>query len=171
MNRFLLFISAAFLGLLVSQTSCAEGENIQAAINRDVWLPYSRSYADVDGPLHRSLYHPEIIRVLSGHKAVEGGDAYLDHVLKYMAQARKNRVDMHIDFRFSKRVNSDEEAFEEGIYRYLSKGTDGVVFEAYSRFYAIHRLVDGRWRLLVDLDMGEASVEDWEAAPIRMASQ
>lgn len=154
-----------FCGLwLISQSLTANDE--LRAIDQDVWLPYSRSFDELDGPMHRELYHPNIIRVLNDFSTLEGGTPYLDHVLEYMEGARSRDADMHIEFRFLKRTVSENEAFEEALARYWGKDREGNSVEFFSRFYALHRKVEGRWRMLADIDLGEIDKQTWlEAQP------
>ncbi len=65
-----------------------------------------------------------------------------------------------LTLRFTQRTHGDDAAFEVGVYRFASQGSDYV---GYGKFRALLRKVDGRWKIALDADQASDS-DAFEAA-------
>ena len=164
-----LIITLLFVSLLSG--AVFSNEDSLKAINEQVWARFTQSYKAVDGDMHASLYHPDIVRASPERGQVMSGEAY-KNMLKRMFAMRSERgaKGADISFRFLERHHNEDSAYEVGIYQMQGTGRDGEPFTSYGKFQVVLKKVDGSWKILFDTDV-TADQQAWNAAPIRITDQ
>ena len=137
-------------------------------INRDIWTPFSQSWATNDVTAYNDLHAPGFIRATGGKwQEVCDLETYTGRNRKGFEKRAAEQQTNRIDFAFFERIAGDSIASERGIYRVVRSAADGTTREYYGRFHCFHKKSGGRWRIAVDYDSDDGSVvtkSDFEAA-------
>lgn len=137
------------------------------AIDRDIWLPFVRSYAEFDAPLYVGIHSPDLIRAGGPTAEAYGRDRVADEATTFFARVEADGGRLAIDFRFTERIVGDGVASERGVFRLELALPGREVRVTYSRFHVFERIEAGRWRILADYDSkegGAVTSADFDAA-------
>jgi hypothetical protein len=135
-----------------------------AELNRDIWHPFVRSYADLDAAAFLALNSPDLMRASGTSGQVQDYAGYATELREFFAMVAGNGDRIGIDFRFTERLASDALASERGVFRVSVVPAGGEPRARYGRFHSYARKSDGRWRLAADYDIGDENAGDDFAA-------
>lgn len=128
-------------------------------LNRDVWHPFVRSYAERDIDTFLDLYRPDLIRAGGAAGRVHGYAGFATDMRAFFARVAEKGDTVTIDFRFDERIASGDLASERGVFRLTVTPATGEPRTMYGRFHTYARLADGRWRFAADYDTPEGADE------------
>lgn len=133
-------------------------------LDRDIWLPFRRSYGDRDLAGYLDLYDGDLIRAGGPGQQVYGHDRLAADTTAFFAKAAAQGDHFDIDFRFTERIAEAGLASERGYYRITATLADAGTRVLYGRFHTFARQRDGRWRIAVDYDTDDPPVTPEEFA-------
>ncbi|MDX2283193.1 MAG: nuclear transport factor 2 family protein [Bacteroidia bacterium] len=125
------------------------------AINRDIWMPFSRAWAALDDTAYLRLHTADFVRVSAGGPFIGGLAAYAAQEQRFFSAMRAQGSTVRISFRFLERIANDSLASERGIYETIIQRPGGAPAASYGKFHVIHRRTAAGWRILVDYDSDE----------------
>lgn len=129
-------------------------------IDGDVWAPFMRAYSQLDIDLFSSIHASDFVRVESSSRWIGGLDSYLQRTDRGFARARAQGDALAIEFRFTDRVLGDGLASERGVYRVTVTEPAGQAQTFLGRFHSVLRHDGARWRLLLDHDDADETLDD-----------
>ena len=132
-------------------------------LNRDIWHPFMRSYADRDAAAFLALHAPDLMRADAASGWVGGLEAYTERITAFFADVTRRGARIDIAFRFVERLTGGPVASERGVYKIIMAVPDEADRVFYGRFHTFARRVDDRWRIVVDYDTDDRGAVD-EAA-------
>ena len=164
------YIAAAIPALLIAAGSTGHAQmrppstpvdpTVLAAINEQVWIPFCESFAANDSETFLALHTDDAVRISMDRNDVKSGETFRDHTAQRMQSMKAAGRSATLTLRFTQRTHGDDAAFEVGVYRFASQGSDYV---GYGKFRALLRKVDGRWKIALDADQASDS-DAFEAA-------
>ncbi|MFN0180214.1 MAG: hypothetical protein ACKVZ0_15550 [Gemmatimonadales bacterium] len=132
-----------------------------AEIDAKVWAVVSAAVAKDDIVALGRTYHPAAVLVSStGTKPIAQA---LDEWGKGMAAAKKAGTRASVAFRFAKRQDDTETAFQSGIFRYATTTRAGVETPGYIRFEALLVKSGGTWLMVMERQLDAVSEQEWAA--------
>jgi len=158
------FILAA-LGLSVVQTprlhaqAVAAGSESSKEIDADVWAVVSATVAAGDVVGMGRTYHPDAVLVNSSTTAsirvtlVRWGEG--------MAKAKREGRRSTVSFRFTKRQDGSETAFESGVFQLTEIDSSGVSTSRFIPFECLLVKQNGKWVMLMERQFDD-SQRMWE---------
>lgn len=127
------------------------------------WAEVSKTVAEGDFEGYSALYHEDAILVNG-----RSGNSYpistaLAGWKKGFDDTKAGKMKAGVDFRFSKKLQSETTSHETGIFRYWSQlpGEEPTVFLA--NFEGLMVKKEGKWVMMMEYQISEASQKDWEA--------
>ena len=155
-------ISLFSVSLLVANAG-AQKSPTTAAIDAEVWAPISASVVNDDIAAMVRLYHPDAILVTeTGTRRI--GDALAGWGKDMVANKAKG-IKATVEFRFSKRQDDAQTAFEVGIFKYTVKDKAGVSTPRYRRLEALLVKSSGKWLILMERQLEATDEAGWNAVP------
>jgi uncharacterized protein (TIGR02246 family) len=151
MKRIVLLAAVAAIALrpahLHAQAVAPDAESSKQ-IDADVWAVVSSTVAagDLDGMA--STYHPDAVLVNSATTAtikktlVRWGDG--------MAKAKRDGTHSTVAFRFTRRQDGTDSAFESGIFALTETTAAGVSSTRFIPFEILLVKYNGKWRILME---------------------
>lgn len=133
------------------------------ALDRDVWLPFAKAFAEGDAEGYIALHSKAFVRPMGDAKRIDTYDQWAAGTRAMFKALADRGGKLRIRFRFLERFANAESASERGIYETTSVNAKGESRKGYGKFHVISRKEDGRWRILVDYDSSEGRSID-EAA-------
>lgn len=153
-------IPVAFLALLlVLPASLVHARSDEAAqrraqslrqLEQQVWAPFSRGVNSYDDAAYLGTRSRDYVMVDSGPGAFLDHDFYAEDSARAMRGLREAGVRLQLEIRFEQRLADGEYASERGVMRTRRIDADGRERTSHSRFHAISRREDGRWRVLTE---------------------
>jgi ketosteroid isomerase-like protein len=137
------------------------------AINRDIWTPFSESYAAGDVERYLRIHATDFLWIRADSGTIEGLEGYRALSRQSFADLAARGVSLRIAFRFTERIANGDVASERGLFRMSGEGPDGPKPVLYGRFHTIARRLPEGWRLVVDYEYpgsGTDGAADYEAA-------
>jgi len=132
-----------------------------AAIDAEVWAPIAASVVNDDIAAMGRLYHPDAILVTeTGTRRI--GDALTGWGKDIVANKSKG-IRAKVEFRFSKRQDDAETAFETGIFKYTVTDKAGVSTPRYRRLEALLVKSGGKWRIIMERQREATDEAGWNA--------
>lgn len=119
-------------------------------ITRDVWEPFVRGVNSFDDPTYLAVRSENFVLVQSEGRNFLDHDYYVEDTIKVMRGLKDAGVRLEAELRFDERFADAEHASERGMMRIARTGADGIRRVGHSRFHAISRKEDGRWRVLTE---------------------
>jgi ketosteroid isomerase-like protein len=132
-----------------------QNPQLLAELYRDLWLPFTESYADQEAEAYVALLAPDFIRVDGDRKGVRNFAEYTTAIRRTFAGWLDREEKAGISFRFFERIVRGDLASERGVYELTLADNDGNVERIYGQFHVIARKIEGRWRMVVDYDSTE----------------
>ena len=147
----LLAACAAFLvaGYSPAHATQAQVEALQQ-VNRDVWDPFVRGVGSFDDAAWAGVRSRDFVMVQAGKPHFLDHDFYIEDSTKVMGELKQAGTRLALELRFEERMTDGRHSSERGLVRttMTETGKDAKTF--YSRFHAISRVEDGRWRVLTE---------------------
>lgn len=128
---------------------------ILKAIDADVWVPYSKAFAEGKVNDYIALHSKSLLRVMGDLKFVDPYDGFTKNMQEMFANLAKQNVKVTIQFRFTERIANQDTASERGIYEFVMTDPKGKVTKNYSRFHNFLKKEGGKWKIVMDYDNGE----------------
>ena len=127
------------------------------------WAAASAAVVRDDIAALGAVYHPAAVLVTNaGTKSIAKA---LDGWGKGMVTAKAAGTHATVAFRFGKRQDDAETAFEAGIFRYSTTTKAGVVKTGYTRFEALLVKSGGRWLMLMEHQQDGVTEAAWNELP------
>lgn len=153
-------IPAVFLSLLLLvPASLAHAAPEEAAkqraeslrqLERQVWAPFARGVNTYDDAAYLGTRSRDYVMVDSGPGAFLDYNFYAEDSTRAMRSLREAGVRLQLEIRFEQRLADGEYASERGVMRTRRTDADGRERTSHSRFHAISRREQGRWRVLTE---------------------
>ena len=156
--------SFASIALFLTVGAGAEAQTSStAAIDYQVWAPVAASVKNDDIAAMGRVYHREAVLVMNG------GTQRISEALagwgKDMVANKGKGITATVEFRFSKRQDDAETAFEIGMFKYTTKDKAGVSTPRYVHMEALLVKSGGKWLLLMERQLAAADEAAWNALP------
>jgi ketosteroid isomerase-like protein len=141
----------------------SQAASTSAEIDAQVWAPASAAVAGHDiAALGRTYHGAAVLVSTTGTQPIAKA---LDGWGKDMVTAKQAGTRAAVAFRFSKRQDGAETAFESGIFRYATTTRAGITTPTYTHFEALLIRNGGRWLFLMERQLGAATEKEWDALP------
>ncbi len=128
---------------------------ILKAIDADVWLPYSKAFAEGKPADYIALHSKSLLRVMGDLKYVDPYDGFARNMTEMFDTLKKQNTKVSIQFRFTERIANQDTASERGVYEFTLTDAKGKVTRNYSRFHNFLKKEGGKWKIVMDYDSGE----------------
>ena len=150
------------LGLPVFLAAVAPSPT-SAAINADVWTPIAASVVNDDIAAMGRTYHPDAVLVSNdGTRSIASALAGWG---KDMVANKAKGTHATVEFRFTKRQDDTETAFETGVFKYTVIDKAGVATPSYRRLEALLVKRQGKWRIVMERQLEAVTEAAWNAIP------
>ena len=154
----------ALLALAASALLAASAQSpSSASIDADVWAPIAASVVNDDIAAMGRTYHPDAVLVSStGTRSIASALAGWG---KDMVANKAKGIRATVEFRFTKRQDDAETAFETGGFKYTVTDTAGVSTPSYRRLEALLVKREGKWRIVMERQLEAVTEATWNAMP------
>ncbi len=166
MKRVPFFVFCLFYFTL---SAFAQTDDVQKAINKDVWKPFMISYAAFDTDAFMAVHTEDVIRINRDGKNIRIGEEYRKGQAQGNERNKKVGAQRSIEFSFLERFAREDIAFESGYYKVKSKRPEQEERTFYGHFHVVLKKVDGVWKLWMDSDTshdGTLGEEDFKKGEI-----
>lgn len=151
------------LSLILAGVASAQTSPTSAAIDAEVWAPVAGSVVHDDIVAMGRVYHADAILVTSdGTKRISEALAGWG---KDIVANKSKGIRANVEFRFSKRQDNAETAFETGIFKYTVTDRAGVSTPGYRRLEALLVKSGGKWRIIMERQLEATDEAGWNAVP------
>lgn len=134
-----------------------------AAIDADVWKPIAASVVNDDIGAMGRTYHPDAVLVSNdGTRSIASALAGWG---KDMVANKAKGIRATVEFRFTKRQDDTETAFETGVFKYTVIDKAGVSTPSYRRLEALLVKRQGKWRIVMERQLDAVTEATWNAIP------
>jgi len=158
-----ILVSCAMSFSAQAQSSGTSTAQIAREIDRDVWGVLVRTVATDDIAGMGAVYFPNA--VLVDARSTTPIAQTLARWGKDMADAKAKGNRAEVEFRFSRRTDDPESAFESGMFRYTVIEKSGTRVSKVYPFEQLLAKVDGKWRILMERQFAELPQAEWEKLP------
>jgi hypothetical protein len=148
-----IFLATCALLVIPSFTPAhATPEQVHALqqVNRDVWEPFARGVGSFDEAAWAGVRSRDFVMVQQGKPHFLDHDFYIEDSSKVMRELKQAGTRLALELRFEERMTDGRHSSERGLVRTTMTEAGKAARTFYSRFHAISRLEDGRWRVLTD---------------------
>jgi ketosteroid isomerase-like protein len=165
MLRHLATISVLLWSVVIVSSAASQTASASSAgeIDRDVWSVFVATVATDDIAGMGNAYFPDAVLVTpNGTQSIK--DA-LERWGRDMVAAKAKGDSATVEFRFSRRQDDTNTAFEAGIFKYTVIEKSG---KSNPRFYPFEQLLvktNGKWRVLMERQFAEVTQDAWEKLP------
>ena len=133
------------------------------AIDADVWAPIAASVVHDDIAAMGRTYHPDAVLVSNdGTRSIASALAGWG---KDMVTNKAKGTRATVEFRFTKRQDDTETAFETGVFKYTVIDKAGVATPSYRRLEALLVKRQGKWRIVMERQLDAVTEAAWNAIP------
>jgi outer membrane translocation and assembly module TamA len=133
-------------------------ENYQKEIDQTVWKPFAKYFENYETHKFMMLHDSTLIRVEIDRNRVFDYRNYYKINLKTDSVQKTNNTNRTIEFKFTRRIANNSNAFEEGYYRTISiRLENNKVFTG--KFWVTLKKKNGIWKLTMDADTSEGITE------------
>jgi ketosteroid isomerase-like protein len=139
-----------FLVILLAPGITSAQNDIQKAINSQVWKPFIQNFNTGNTEGFMAVHSKDLVRVPRDSKKLSDFAQYKKQ-LEYNGKSAKRTIEL----RFIERIASDTKASEVGIYKTTMVNPQGETKTFYGKFLVILRKENGTWKILVDTDSSE----------------
>jgi ketosteroid isomerase-like protein len=122
------------------------------AIDNDLWIPFAKSYSDLNAEAYIALNSKSVVRVLGDMKFIEPHESFVKSTRQMFDGLKKNKGKVAINWRFNERIHNADTASERGIYEFILTDAAGKQRKSYSRFHVILKKESGKWKIVTDYD-------------------
>lgn len=163
-----LFATCAWLLVLPFVHAHATPAQVQALqqVNRDIWEPFARGVGQFDEAAWSGVRSRDFVLVQQGKPHFLDHDFYFEDSAKVMRELRQAGTRLALELRFEERMTDGEHSSERGLVRTTMTEAGKPPRTFYSRFHAISRVEDNRWRVLTEYrtPAGPDAEKAWSAA-------
>lgn len=153
------FVALLTLGASALLASIAPSPT-SAAIDADVWAPIAASVVNDDIAAMGRTYHPDAVLVSdNGTRSIATALAGWG---KDMVVNKAKGIRATVEFRFTKRQDDAETAFETGVFKYTVIDKAGVSTPSYRRLEALLVKRQGKWRIVMERQLDAVTEKAWE---------
>ena len=149
--------------VIAGAAASGQGNSTSAAIDAEVWNPVAKSVVDDDIAAMGRVYHADAILVTAG------GTRRISEALagwgKDMVANKGKGIRATVEFRFSKRQDDAETAFETGMFKYTVTDRAGKSSPRYVRMEALLVKSGGKWRMIMERQLDATDEAAWNALP------
>lgn len=163
MNRLSLALILGLSTTFGATTLQPRSQSISAAIDADVWAPVAASVVNSDIVAMGRVYHPDAVLVSSG--GTRSIRSALDGWGKDMVTARAKGERATVEFRFTKRQDDADSAFETGLFKYTVIDKSGKATPSYRQLETLLVRHQGKWRIIMERQLEAVSEAAWNALP------
>lgn len=145
----------------------AAGDALTDDITKELdayWKEASRTVAEGDFEGYAATYHPDAVLVSEAQgtsypiaTALAGWKSGFD-------DTKAGKMKAGVEFRFTKRLYNETTAHETGIFYYVSTPRGGSPTGYRIHFQGLLVKKDGEWKLVMEHQQHEATMEEWNAA-------
>jgi len=155
-------IAIALPGVSAAQSSAPAGASgAAAAIDEQVWSAISASVVNQDIDAMAATYHPDAVVVTPGRTIP--ARTQLPQWGKDMETAKARGETATVEFRFTKRVDNIDTAFETGMFKYTVVDSAGKATSYHIPMEALLVRLNGRWVVVMEHQFATVSAQDWDA--------
>ena len=134
-----------------------------ATIDADVWSAVAASVVHDDIAAMGRTYHPDAVLVTNdGTRSIATALAGWG---KGMVDNKSKGIRATVEFRFTKRQDDVQTAFETGVFKYTVIDKAGVSTPSYRRLEALLVKRQGKWRILMERQLDAVTEKEWDAIP------
>jgi len=130
-----------------------------AAIDQQVWAAISASVVDQDIDAMAATYHPDAVVVTPA--GTTPARLQLPKWGKDMVAAKAKGETATVEFRFSKRVDNADSAFEIGMFKYTVIDGAGKATSYHIPMEALLVRANGRWVVVMERQFAAVTADDW----------
>ncbi len=141
-----------FLIALFATNVCTADEPASTfeQINRDVWSAFIAGVNNYDDDAYLETRSKHFVMADGVGRQFLDHDYYVEDSVAVMKGLREAGVKLDAQVRFDDRYSDGEYAFERGILRIASTDAAGKTNVGLTRFQAVSRNENGRWRVLTE---------------------
>lgn len=136
-------------------------DQMSAEINANVWNLISRTVVENDISGMANAYHPDAVLVTQ--KGTFPISSTLERWGKGMEEIITAGSSADVSFRFTRRIDNAETAFESGMFRYVLTDSDGEEQVSIFAFEALLIKKEGQWKILMERQIKEVGEKEWSA--------
>ena len=154
----------ALLGLTVPILFGGRTQGLSSAtIDADVWAPVAASVVHDDIAAMGRAYHPDAVLVSNdGTRPISQALAGWG---KDMVTNKAQGIHATVEFRFTKRQDDAETAFEVGVFKYSVTDSSGKSTPSYRQLEALLVRRGGKWRIVMERQLDAVTEAAWNALP------
>lgn len=143
---------ALSISLSISFFTFANADPVTDQIDSQIWKPFTQTWKDMDADNHAKLYTQNIIRITESMKKIKRGENYLSDLNRMMTMMGKKGVSSAITFKFSSRIQSENLAWDRGVYQAIMTHPERGEKIQYAEFSVLLEKIDGQWKIKMDSD-------------------
>lgn len=134
-----------------------------AEIDREIWSVLIKTVAEDDIAGMGRTYFPDAVLVTpNGTQPIKQA---LDRWGRDMVTAKAKGNRASVEFRFSRRLDNPDSAFEAGIFKYTVIEKSGASTPKFYPFEQLLAKTNGTWRILMERQFAEVTQEAWDKLP------
>ncbi|MBX7220699.1 MAG: nuclear transport factor 2 family protein [Blastocatellia bacterium] len=147
----------------LAQDPAADRATLLKEINRDIWLPFAKAFAEDKAEDFISLHSKDMIRAEGNGKRILSLSQYAENTRKSFKTRIEAGGKIEIHFRFLERIVNPQFASERGIFEFVAISPKGETAKFYGKFHVFSRKETGTWKILVDYDSNEGKTINEES--------
>ena len=163
MKRLAAFLAAAALSFAAHAQQPgprpADPELLKA-LDREIWQPFVRAYAEHKPEDYIALHSRQLIRVSGAQKSIDPYDLWVERTRAMFKSFADRGRRFSIAFRFTERIAGADTASERGIFEFTVIAPNAEPRRFYGKFHVLSRREEGRWKILSDYDSREGGTID-----------
>jgi ketosteroid isomerase-like protein len=152
-------VLALFLPFAANAADSPQAQALRQ-LDRDVWTPFVEGISRYDDAGYLATRSRDFVMADARSGNFLDYDYYAEDSAEAMRGMREAGVSMTAEVRFEARRSDGEYASEQGILRIARTGADGGRSTGLTRFHAISRKEDGRWRVLTEHRWADRALDD-----------
>ena len=133
----------------------ALAQSAQQEINEQVWIPFIKSFSEIDTKTFMALHSKDAVRSPRNAKVVWNWNEYYERMQQDEQRKRSSAEKRQLELRFTERIANKDLAVEVGIYKTTYIAPDGSTRSSLGRFHVVLRKENAVWKILVDMDSSE----------------
>lgn len=159
-----LFAATVCFTFLASPSFAQETNPISKEIDYDFWLPQAKAISAHDFATVGKYYHPDAILVSQGPGNTTPIDQTLERWAKDADALKAAGGEAGVSFRFTKRLDGETTAYEEGMFNYYMIDGKGKRSGGPYHFSALLKKKNGKWLMMMENQIRSATQAEWDAA-------
>jgi ketosteroid isomerase-like protein len=140
-------------------TVFAQADIIETEINTQVWLPFVKTYNNMDAIGFMNLHSRDLLRIPVDSKKIYTYEEYSLNNQQSNEYNFRHKRRQSIEFSFEERVHNETTAFEVGYYKVTTTDANEKTGVFYGKFTVVLRKFDDRWKIVLDSDTSKNITE------------